>query len=403
MALVPPRSATFYFLREQTMGVIFFEGFETVGTETGQAGRTAVCPRLKQRWTEAEGSSPGSDPRGVLQSDFQSEGFCWRTSDTGGSTANFQVVFPDEVLALIAVPFEDEDAEPMEQIIGFRIHTRNLTDGASILILRTGYRTNSLVDTFSSGIGLRLVGTATGITLEIIRGASTELAEAIDALNKEEWHYIEMKFLLRDTGGVGEPAEDGYVIVNVDGVEVINFVGDTDADSANAGQGLDYVGFRFGFSGGSATGDDYWALDDVYAMSPDAAPYNDFLGQVRVVRFELEADSTAEWTPSVEGNHYELVDENGADDSDYIESDTTGQSDTYTIENFGGGGTVYALKAEAEAINTVGGTPILNVSIDGTFTAYTVDDTVDYQVFTHYVDIDGFDDSEVGVQFDSGF
>ena len=387
------------------MGVIFFEGFETVGTATGQAGRTSVVPNIHKRWTISQGSSPGSDPRGVLQSDFQSEGFAWRTADTGGSTATFRVVFPDDILAQIAVPFEDEDAEPKEHIIGFRLHTRNLADAASMLVLRTGYRTNTLIDTFSSGIGLRLVGTTTGITIEAIRGASTTLASAVDALDKEEWHYIEIKFLLRDTAGVGEPAEDGYIIVNVDGVEVLNFVGDTDADSVNAGLGLDYVGFQLSFSSGSATGDDYWALDDVYALFPDGgAPYNDFLGPVRVVRFELDGDgSPLEWTPSTEGNHYTLVDENGADSADYIQSDTDGQTDDFTIENFGGGGTIYAVKAEVEAINTVGGTPQINVRLDETFTNYTVDDTVDYNVFSHYQDVDGFDDAEVGVQFDNGF
>lgn len=385
------------------MGVIFFEGFETVGTATGQSGRATVVPNVHKRWTIAQGSSPGSDPRGVLQSDFQFEGFAWRTADTGGSTTSFRVVFPDDILALIAVPFESAE-EPNEHIIGFRIHTRNLADAASMLLLRTGYRTSSLVDTFSSQIGLRLVGTATGISIDAIRGASTLLATAVDALDKQEWHYIEVKFLLRDTAGVGAPAEDGYVIVNVDGVEVLNFVGDTDADSANAGVGLDYVGFQLSANSGSATGDDYWAFDDIYALFPDGgAPYNDFLGPVRVLRFTLDGDDTSEWTPSVEGSHFDLVDENGAVASDYIESDTDGQSDTFTVENFAGGGTIYAVKAEAEAINTVGGTPQLNVNIDVLFTTYIVDDTVDYQVFTHYADAAGFDDSEVGVQFDNGF
>lgn len=382
------------------MGVIFFEGFETVGTETGQSGRGDVVPRVIMRWDEAEGSSPGSDPRGVLQDDFQSEGFCWRNADTDGGTANFQVVFPEDILTLIAVPFETQSNE---HIIGFRIHTRNLADAATQLILRTGHRTAGGLDTFSSQLGMRLAGTTTGISIEMIRGASTLLDTAVDALDKEEWHYIEMKFLLSDTAGAHN--EDGYVIVNVDGVEVLNFTGDTDADSASSGQGLDYVGFRFGFSGGSATGDDYWGLDDVYALFPDGgAPYNDFLGPVRVVRFALDGDATPlEWTPSTAADHYTLVGENGADDSDYIESDTDAQIDDFSIEDFAGAGTIYAVKAEAEAINTVGGTPQINVRIDDVATNYIVDDTVDYHVFSHYADAAGFDSSQVGVQFDNGF
>lgn len=380
------------------MGVLFFEGFETVGTETGNANRSTVLPRAKLRWTGFEGASPGSDARGYLAADFESTGFCWRSADSGGTTFHAWHTFPQAIQDIISVPGEQSGQTPKTHILGGRVHIRSTS--ATQQILQLQYKSNTGNDSFGGHLNLNVVNST---DLQLRRG-STVLATATAALTAGQWHYIEIKFLISDTAGA--QTTNGLAIVHVDGVEVINFTGDTDGDLWTNTTSRDYVGFRWDFTGGSdSSSTDFWALDDCYALFPEgeSAPYDDFLGPCRVVRFALDGDgSPLDWTPSTVGDHYVLVDENGANASDYVESDTDGQIDDYTMANFGGGGTVFAVKAEAEAVNTSGGTPSLKVRIDSNSTAYVVSDTVNYAVFTHYEDVAGFDSSQAGIEFDSG-
>ena len=383
------------------MGIIFFEGFETIGTEIGNANRSTVVPRLNQRYPAAQGVSSGDDPRGYLQDDSEAEGFCWRTADSGGNACKIRFIYPQSVQDIISMQGEQSGQTPKIHIVGFRLHVRSVSQ--TMTLWSHAYKSNSGVDTFShiNVLNLHIVNS----TDLLLRRGGTTLATATAALTPGQWHYIELKFRISDTGGA--QTTDGLGIVNVDGTEVINFTGDTDADLFTNSTSRDYVGFSFEFSlGSSSDASDYWALDDLYALFPEgeSAPYDDFLGPVRVIRFSLDGDnSPLEWTPSTGSDHFSLVDENGADATDYVESDTDAQVDTFTLTDFGGGGTIYALKAEVEAINTVGGTPNLILGIDGTTITNVVDDTVNYDVFPVYKDAAGFDSSEVSIQFDNGF
>lgn len=383
------------------MGVLFFEGFETVGTETGSVNATTTRPRVLQRWDKFQGPSPNDGGAGFLIPDANSEGYAWGApgQTSFDHTMTFAHYWSPEIRDVIAVPHDTLGQNPKFHIIGFRLHipiTARDVDIFSVIGL-TGSSTFQ-----NTGPVLRIIGST---DLQIFDNPHV-LAEADGVFTPGQWHYIEYEFRLGDTSGSN--ATDGSVRVNVDGIEVIPLTAvDTDSELITGPASRDYAGFQFSWNGGSSTTDDFWALDDIYAlfMEGESAPYDDFLGPVRVISYPLDGDaSPIEWTPSTPGDHYSLINENGADDAGYVESDTDGQTDKFTISDFTGQGTIYALKIEAEAINTVGGTPSLTISDGvGDDTEVTVDDTDDYTVFSHITDLAGFDDVEASITFNSGF
>lgn len=354
------------------MGIIFFEGFETCGTETGAANAATVQPRIYQRLVSETGANEG-----YLIDDFDSTGFAL-SNQSGSQTNTFHIPLPESVQS-------NPHVSAKTLIAGFRVHTPSAARGMDMRF--EGIENGTLL---TDAITLQIVDST---DLVIRRGSTsgTQLGSTVeDAFSPDTWHYVEIKQKIADSGG--------SVVVNVDGVEVFSFTGDTNVFSAVNPNDTCNTRLLFRTLGHSAADGDFWAVDDIYILDDTS-----FLGPVRVIPFTLDGDGTPnDWTPSEAADHYTLVDENGADDSDYIESDTDGQRNNFTTENFSGAGTVYAIKVEAEAINTVGGTPNLLVGTDNENTVHLVDDTVDYNVFTHYEDIDGFDDLEIGVEFDSG-
>jgi hypothetical protein len=72
-------------------------------------------------------------------------------------------------------------------------------------------------------------------------------------------------------------------------------------------------------------------VDDVYATNGATG----FLGNVRVETIYPSGDSgTVQWTPSANGTHYTLVDENPVDDNTtYVEDSTSGHIDLYDFAN----------------------------------------------------------------------
>jgi hypothetical protein len=70
--------------------------------------------------------------------------------------------------------------------------------------------------------------------------------------------------------------------------------------------------------------------DDVYVVDPATTPNNSFQGAVRVYRLLAGADSTPlQWTPSVAGPHYPLVNSVPPDLTKWVQSSTPGQTDQY--------------------------------------------------------------------------
>lgn len=155
--------------------------------------------------------------------------------------------------------------------------------------------------------------------LGLYRGDGTLLAStAATAFHPDAWDYTEFKATIADSGGTA--------VVKLNGTQVISFTGDT----RNGGTGV-ISGIRLssGDSSGGAFYDDYVLLD---SLGP--APYNDFLGDVRVSTLVGNGDGTFSQLLGSDGNsvqNYLQVNEVPPVGTTYNGSATVGQRDTYAM------------------------------------------------------------------------
>lgn len=170
------------------------------------------------------------------------------------------------------------------------------------------------------------------VTVGLFRG-STEIGRN-NTSGHSSWHYYELGVYVSDTVG--------WAKLYVDGVELIDFSGDT----KNGGTNNSISTFRL-------TGDRYGAnsyFDDLYVDDSDRH------GDVRVHTLTPDAaGTTTQLTPS-SGANYTTVDELPYSTADYVYG-TPGQKDTYSTSNLPGGtGIIYGVQTNAIVKKTDAGT-----------------------------------------------
>jgi hypothetical protein len=104
---------------------------------------------------------------------------------------------------------------------------------------------------------------------------------------------------------------------------------------------------------------DTFYLDDVYICSTSGTANNDFLGDVRVeALFPNGAGNYSQFTPVNASPNYACVDEtNPNDETDYVESASAGDKDSYTYTNLTAGtGTVLGVCPKMRVRKTDAGT-----------------------------------------------
>ena len=119
--------------------------------------------------------------------------------------------------------------------------------------------------------------------------------------------------------------------VRVDGVDVI---------TVTAGQDLQDTGnstanqLRLGNVNSSASMGSSTYADDFYVCDQTGSVNNDFLGDVRVDTLLPNGEGNhLDFTPSTGTSHYQLVDESSPNTTDYNESGTAGQRDSYAMQD----------------------------------------------------------------------
>jgi hypothetical protein len=140
------------------------------------------------------------------------------------------------------------------------------------------------------------------------------------------WYYVEIK--------VKCDASAGTVEVRVGGVTKLSL---TNQNTKNGTHTYHNVVRLYANS--------YVWLDDLYILDVTGAANNDFLGNRRVIGIFPSGDASVAWTPSSATTHATLVDETlDNDDTDYVESSTSGQADLYEYGDASGIGAISGIQ-----------------------------------------------------------
>jgi hypothetical protein len=209
--------------------------------------------------------------------------------------------------------------------------------------LRDPLNTDSKVVAFHGDNGtLQHVSVATNSFGQWVayRGA-TQIGISVPQLVTSVWNYLEVRVLISDTVG--------RCVVKLNGNTMIDFTGDTKNGGTNTS--VDKMKLA-GISNFST--DQYY--DDLYLCDASgSAPYNTYLGDVRIHTIVPNAaGSSTQLTPS-SGANYTTVDELPYSATDYVYG-TSGQTDLYAASDLPGGtGIIYGVQTNAVVKKTDAG------------------------------------------------
>ena len=158
-------------------------------------------------------------------------------------------------------------------------------------------------------------------------GTTRQAESAAGAVPIKSWCHIEFK--------VKHHATAGTVDVRVNGISIISATSLDTIGTANT-----YIdSFGITQTSGGYVHDVY--VDDLYVLDGSgSAPYNDFLGDVKVEVIYPDGNGNSSGMTGSDGNsvnNFELVDENPVVTTDYVEGSTEGNKDTYAMDNLGAG------------------------------------------------------------------
>jgi len=163
------------------------------------------------------------------------------------------------------------------------------------------------------------------------------LAQSADgALTFDIYQYFEIKFTCDDTAGI--------VQVRIDGVDVIAETGNLNLQQAGSGSILK---IRFHAPANQI----YNSFDDLYLCN-QLGSYSDFLGDVKVDAFLPTGDGNYQQFTSNRSTHYDAINDIGVNAvTYYIESDTVGEKDSFSITPTGDLPTIHAISVRSTACN----------------------------------------------------
>lgn len=190
-------------------------------------------------------------------------------------------------------------------------------------------------------------------TLALLRGgtviATTPLAPPLT------WNtYFEISATINATTGT--------CIVRVNGANVINFTGNTKNGGTNTTiDTISFFGAQANFTVYSTIIDDLYVCD-----ATGTAPYNTFLGDIRInTLVPTAAGASTGFTPSA-GANYTDVDELPYSAADYVSASASGTRDTYAMGDLSGSYTVLGVQNNIVAKKIdAGGTAIKPAVVSG--------------------------------------
>lgn len=213
--------------------------------------------------------------------------------------------------------------------------TTNATLICGFAFYSSGYATSpnpivSFYDNGTLGVNVRWL---TGGELGVYRG-STQLGVTSGlGLLLSTWYYIELKVLTANgTSGAYDLHLNGSSI-NANG-----------ACNTKAGADNYHNAVAFPQSGSIGNINATIQYDDIYICDGSGSANNNFLGNMKVLSILPNGDTgTQQFTPSTNGSHYTLINEEPiADDSNYVEDTVSGHQDIYDYGSVTGTGATIA-------------------------------------------------------------
>ena len=216
----------------------------------------------------------------------------------------------------------------------------------------------------------------------------------------QRWTLIELK--------AKRHATTGYWYVYINGVEVGSHTG---IDTTISTLVVDRMYFR---------NSDYYVTGDIYVCDLTGSQNNDILGAFHVQGILPDANGDdSDWTPSANGDNYTMVNEETANESIYVESDTTDEQDLYNYEDLAGTwDEIFGLQINTRLVLDANGseTAAILCSSNGTEDSanFTVDELApigygDEQQFQRIIEVDpdtsnawdanGIDAAQFGIKF----
>lgn len=190
-------------------------------------------------------------------------------------------------------------------------------------------------------------------TLSLLRGG-TAIATASLAPPQSWSTYFEVSATINATTGT--------CVVKANGSTIINFTGNTKNGGTNTTiDTFSFYGTQANFTAYSTIIDDLYVCD-----ATGSAPYNTFLGDVRINTLSPSgAGTTTGFTPSA-GVNYTDVDELPYSASDYVTASASGTRDTYAMTDLSGSYTVLGVQNNIIAKKVdAGGTAIKPTIVSG--------------------------------------
>lgn len=252
-------------------------------------------------------------------------------------------------------------------IIGFAINFENTEQNAPIVVL---------VDS-----GTEQVSLSFGIngSLRIVRD-STVLAETVARIiSRSGWHFVEFKIKIDNSTGTAEIRVDGIVVAN-----------ETSLDTQMSGNAFATMVVFYPPRYESEN-----FFDDVYIVNNSGSYNNDFLGDVRIIATQPDADgSSTDFTlfPGSGEDHYENVDDGSSvdDDTTYVESATTSHEDRFTYIDLVDVGNILGAQIFTDAKESAGSESLIT-----TVRTYTIDHddtpqavTASYVIYSRIMDVE---------------
>jgi hypothetical protein len=138
-------------------------------------------------------------------------------------------------------------------------------------------------------------------------GSVAELGATGPVITANSWNHIEAKVLVSDTVGTVEIRVNTTPVLTLTGVDTRNGTSTT----------VDQLRMSNAYNGAASVGPSMYCSDYVI-WDASGTRNNDFMGSVSVLRLTTESDTSFNWTASSGSTGWNLIDEAGPDDADYV-------------------------------------------------------------------------------------